>query len=77
MITVILGVAVCVSVLAKAMSATRAYRSSQNLGGFLTHAALSAGILGTGVSILLVPQVWYRLFERLVVGYAFFVSGGH
>ena len=76
MITVVLGVAVCTSVLAKTLSAARWSRSFQKLGGFLGHMALSAVVVGVGASVVLVPSLWSWLFERLVVGYAFFLTGG-
>ena len=67
----LLGVAVCVSVLVEAVTTAYRYRSTQRLGGFLAHAVLSAAILTVGLTVVVVPQFWHWVVDRIVDAYLF------
>jgi hypothetical protein len=76
MVLTLLGVAVCVSVLVEAVTTAYRYRSTQRLAGFLGHAILSAGIFAVGVTVLVVPEFWHWLADRVVDAYLFVAGGG-
>ena len=76
MLIAVLAVAACISVFVAAVTGAYRNRTVQNVSGFLGHTAVSAVMLAVGLSIVLAPEFWHWLYDRLVDAYLFVAGGG-